>query len=516
MNIKRLGLLGLPILLLVLGIFAILLARHWPFSEARVTQSLQSTFPATVTFRKFRSTYFPHPGCVGEDLVFARLGSTHGTPPVVTVNQLTIQANYLDLLLRPGYLSEVVLKDFRVHLPPIGTPVGESNWRETPSSTRVGEIVADGSSIQIDRASGPPLLFAIPTLRLDSVAGNQPTAFTVALHIPLPPGDIRASGQFGPWNYSDPGKTPVAGEYTFQNADLSVFHGIAGILSARDKFQGVLRQIDANGTIDVPNFMVTRSDHAMHLKSSVHATVDGTNGDIQLDRVSGTFLNTSVLAKGQIAHHAGQDGKLTTVDLSVQNGRIQDVLRMFVHGPRPPLQGTTNFRAHVIIPPGDEPFFHKLRLVGDFGIDDGQFAKPATQISVDTLSQRALGEKASPAVTQTISVDPDASDPGGVISQLAGHVELRNATATFNDLYFAVPGASAHMHGTYNLETLAIDVHGTLKTEEEFSDLTTGFKSVMLKPFNVFFRKKHAGAVLPVHLTGTYKKPEAGLDLPAK
>ncbi len=515
MNIKKLALVGLSAFLLALAIFAILLARHWPFSQARIAQSLQSTFPATVTFQKFHSTYFPHPGCVAEGLVFSRLGATPGTPPVVTVQQLTIQAHYLDLLFRPGYLSEIVLKDFRVHIPPMGTPVENSNWQETPSTIRVGEVVADGSSMQIDRVSGPPLLFAIPTLRLDSVAGNQPATFILALHIPLPPGDIRATGKFGPWNYSDPGQTLVAGEYTFQNADLSVFHGIAGILSAHDNFQGILRQIDSSGTIDVPNFMVTRSDHPIHLKSSFHATVDGTNGDVQLDRVTGTFLNTFVLGKGQIAHHPGHDGKLTTVDLSVQNGRIQDVLRMFIHGHHPPMHGTTSFRAHVIIPPGDEPFLHKVRLVGDFGIDDGQFAKPATQISVDTLSQRALGEKVSPAVTQTVSTDPDA-DPDAVISALAGHVELRDATATFNDFRFTVPGASAHMHGTYNLETLAIDLHGTLKTDEEFSGLTTGFKSVILKPFNVFFRKKHAGAVLPVHLAGTYKKPEPGLDLSVK
>ena len=123
-------------------------------------------------------------------------------------------------------------------------------------------------------------------------------------------------------------------------------------------------------------------------------------------------------------------------------------------------------------------------------------------------------KKVSPAVTQTVHAGIPDADPDAVISALAGHVELRDATATFNDFRFTVPGASAHMHGTYNLETLAIDLHGTLKTDEEFSGLTTGFKSVILKPFNVFFRKKHAGAVLPVHLAGTYKKPEPGLDLP--
>jgi hypothetical protein len=72
------------------------------------------------------------------------------------------------------------------------------------------------------------------------------------------------------------------------------------------------------------------------------------------------------------------------------------------------------------------------------------------------------------------------------------------------------------MHGTYNLDSYAINLHGTLKTDEEFSEMTTGFKSVLLKPFDTFFRRKHAGAVIPVRLLGTYSAPQAGLDLPAK
>ncbi len=127
---------------------------------------------------------------------------------------------------------------------------------------------------------------------------------------------------------------------------------------------------------------------------------------------------------------------------------------------------------------------------------------------MDILSQKALGEKAGN--------DSDDGDPGRVISQLAGYVELRDATATFKNFRFAVPGASAEMRGTYNLESRAVDLHGTLRTEEEFSEMTSGFRSVVLRPFDVFFRRKHAGAVMPVHLMGTYNAPEAGLDLPAK
>ena len=94
-------------------------------------------------------------------------------------------------------------------------------------------------------------------------------------------------------------------------------------------------------------------------------------------------------------------------------------------------------------------------------------------------------------------------------------MELGDATARFKNFRFAVPGASVEMHGTYNQESRAVDLHGTLRTEEEFSDMTLGFKSVVLRPFDVLFRRKHAGAVMPVS-DGHVRRPEAGLDLPAK
>jgi hypothetical protein len=497
----------LAVVALALAIGGVILALHWPFSQDRVTQSLQESFPATVTFQKFRPTYFPHPGCVGEGLVFRRLGSSPGTPPIVTIQRIAFEGHYIDILLRPGYLSRIVMNGFRVQVPPAGTPLEKSNWKGTPSSTRVDEIIADGAVLEIARADPhDPLLFDIHTLKLGSVRHDKAMSYAISLHNPLPPGEIRSQGQFGPWNSSDPGQTPVAGDYTFQNADLGVFDGIAGMLSSEDHFQGPLQHIEAQGSIDIPDFMVARSEHPVHATSDFHAFVDGTNGDVDLERVNAVFLNTRVLAKGKIAGRAGQHGKTTSVDLAVRDGRIQDVLRLFVRGLKPPLNGTTSFRAHVVIPPEDRTFLQKVRLTGDFGIAGGEFTQPSVQTNVNILSEKARGAKPADK--------PEEEDPDRVISGLAGHVELRNATATLSDLAFLVPGASAQMHGTYNLESEAVDLHGTLKTDVELSKMTVGVKSVLLKPFDVFFKRKHAGAAVPVHLTGTYAAPQFGLDLP--
>jgi hypothetical protein len=506
---RKIALLVLVAFALALAVAGMVIALRWPFSEAKVTQSLQEDFPATVIFEKFHSTFFPHPGCVGEGLAFRRLGSSPDTPPVVTIERFSVEAHYIDLFLRPGYLARIVVNGFRVFVPPRGTPRAPAAWQESESTTRVGEIVADGASIEIARTDdNSPLLFDIHTLKLTAVSQNKPLAYEVTLQNPVPPGEIRAHGQFGPWNYNDPGQTPLEGYYVFQNADLAVFAGIAGVLSSQDKFQGTLGHIESQGSIDIPDFMVTRSQHSVHLAADFHAFLDGTNGDVQLERVTAAFLKTRVLASGRIAGQSGQHGKTAAIDLSVQAGRIEDVLRLFVREPQPPFRGISSFRAHVIIPPGKRPFVEKVRLIGDFGIEGGQFAKASRQKDIDTLSAKARGARPDEPLVD--------EDPERVLSNVAGHVELREATATFLNSSFTIPGAFAEMHGTYNLQSEAIDLHGTLKTGAELSRMSSGFKSVLLKPFDVFFKRKHAGALVPVHLIGTYKDPQPGLDLPVK
>ncbi len=187
---------------------------------------------------------------------------------------------------------------------------------------------------------------------------------------------------------------------------------------------------------------------------------------------------------------------------------MQDVLRLFVREGRPPFNGISSFQAHVIIPPGKRPFVEKVRLIGDFGIEGGQFAKASRQKDIDTLSDKARGAKPDEQL--------EGQDPERVISNVAGRVELRDATATFLDSSFTIPGAFAQMHGAYNPQSEAIDLHGTLKTDAELSKMSSGFNSVLLKPCDVFFKRKRAGAVVPVHLIGTYKDPQPGLDLTVK
>jgi AsmA-like protein len=411
------------------------------------------------------------------------------------------------LLFRPGYLARIVLTGLRVDVPAIGTPREPYSWHATPSHIRVGEVIADGAAVKIAREDADrPLVFDVHTAKLTSVSRNQPLSYYVTVHNPLPPGEITARGKFGPWNSDDPGTTQLSGATSFRNADLSVYHGVGGTLSSDNHFGGPLQRVEARGVIDVPDFSVIRSKHAVHVKTAFHAFINGLNGDVHLEHVAAGFRKTTVTAEGNIAGTPGGHGKAAQLDLFVTNGRIQDVLHLFVSETRPPLNGVTSFRAHFSWPPGDSSFLQKIRLTGDFGIAGGQFTKGSTQSDVADLSDRARGEKS----------EDNPEDPDDIVSNLSGHVDLRRAVATLSDISFEVPGALAKMQGTFNLENHKVDLHGTLKTDAEFSHMISGFKSVLLKPFNVFFKKKHVGAVVPVHLIGTYEHPETGMDIVPK
>jgi hypothetical protein len=49
--------------------------------------------------------------------------------------------------------------------------------------------------------------------------------------------------------------------------------------------------------------------------------------------------------------------------------------------------------------------------------------------------------------------------------------------------------------------------------EATVSEASSGLKSFLLKPFNAIFKKKNAGAVLPVYVTGYYPHPKIEVQL---
>jgi hypothetical protein len=489
------------VILLALCVAGIILAFHWPFSSQKVTESVRESWPGKIAVQRFRRTYFPHPGCVLENVALTR-GSESSAPPLVAIQRVTIQANYHDLLLRPGYVSRIILEGLKI-LVPAEQDTPASQKTSAKSSTRIGEVFTKDATLEVARKDDGPLKFDIHQLSLKSISDSSPMSYDLAMRNAEPPGEIRSRGKLGPWDSQHMNDIPLSGTYTVDDVDLGVFEGIGGILVGKGDFNGVLGRIETQGTTDTPKFEVTRSHHAVALKAKFNATVDGMSGDTILHTVDTMLIKTPVHIEGSVGGKPGQPGKTTSLNANVRSGRIEDLLWLFVHGPKPPMEGATNFHAHIVWPSGHQPFLKRVVLQGDFEIEHAQWTNPERQMSVNMLSKTASGKKKDP-------------ETPNVTADLKGSLLLSNEIAKFHDTSFKVPSAEATLHGTYNLEDTKIDFHGDLKTEASLSDDSSGVKAVLLKPLDPLFKKKHAGAEVPVEMTGTYHDPHFGVSLQPK
>ncbi len=477
---------------------AVLAIRFWPFTQASVIEALEESGDSRVQIRGFHSTYFPYPGCTLDGVVF--MHGTNATTPLITIEKLTIQGEYLGILAQR--IRRVTAEGMRITIPPFDS--GEP-FHTNSTPVTVTELVANGATIEFTsrEPAKRPLRFDVHEALLRDVGWSGPLSYSVKIHNPEPPGEVTAAGKFGVWNENEPEKTPITGDYKFEKADLSVYGGIVGTLSSDGKFGGTLGHVDISGTTDTPDFEVKSGGHPVRLISEFSAYVDAIHGDTFLKRVDARFRKTHVFASGSISGSANRKGKTGLIDLSATNGRLEDMIGLFVHATPPPMSGTVNLRAKAEIPSGKRPFLEKLKVAGTFGIGGGEFSQPSTQEGVNKLSAGAQGER-------------DPADPATVLTDLAGHVTLSNGVANFADLSFGVPGATARMQGTYSLLNYKIDLRGQLQVETKVSNTTNGAKALLLKMMDPFFKKRKKGEILPVRISGTYQNPSFGLDLEDK
>src|SRR5205823_9316239 len=120
----------------------------------------------------------------------------------------------------------------------------------------IEEVLITNSVLRIipKEADKTPLEFDLHRVRLESAGKDVAMRYDATLTNAKPPGIIQSKGTFGPWAATEPGNTPLAGEYDFKDADLGVFSGIAGILHSTGKFKGTLDSIDVDGQATVPDF----------------------------------------------------------------------------------------------------------------------------------------------------------------------------------------------------------------------------------------------------------------------
>jgi hypothetical protein len=483
-----------------------------PRSRDRVIQALQERFDSDVAVKSLHLSPFPHPSLVGEALSI-RHKNWNDPYPEIYIRRFSATSDFSTLVGRANEVELVRLEGLKIHLPPRGHSTRQQGIGDQPEiasaepghdTTRfrflIESIIADGAQLEIEpKVQGkPPLRFDIQKLTLHSVGPGQPMAFKTTLANARPPGLIDSTGEFGPWQRDDPRSTPVSGNYTFQNADLSVFKGITGTLSSDGSYHGVLQHIEVDGTTDTPKFALKRGGQAVHLITNFHSIVNGSDGDTILDPVDARFLRSEFICRGGVIHEPGVNGKTVSLDAATKRGRIEDILRLLIKSKKPFLTGVVNFKTKIVIPPGREDVLDKLKLDGQFGIASAEFTDAKMTERLQTLSERAQG----------ITEKDEKESPETVASNFHGRFKLAKGVASFSHLSFTVPGALVNLTGTYSLRSGIINMRGTFRMKATLSQTQSGIKHWLLKPFDPFFRKEGAGFVLPIKITGTKDHPQ--------
>jgi len=483
------------------------LALRVPFSSDRIRQKVINTLSdeldSEVELGELTIRFLPRVHIRGTRLAIYHRGR-RDVPPLISMDGFTVNAGAMNLWRR--HINRVNVEGLRIQIPPKQQrPDGPERPRRSSHGTGkdfvVDTLIADNSTLTIipRNPEKKPRVWQMHQLRIEQVGIAQKMPFHSLLTNAVPPGQITTSGTFGPWGVEDPGQTPLDGDFTLENADLSVFKGISGILSARGAYRGVLERMDITGETDTPAFMVNISGHAVPLQTKYRATVDATNGDTLLDEIDAKFLNTSLVAKGGVYNKPGVRGRTVTLDITMDDGRLEDVMRLAVNTDTAPMIGALSLHTSFVLPPGDEDVVDKLGLNGRFAIGRGRFTNPTVQQKIAELSRRASGKLKDPAPTKRVQSD------------FTGRFRLAKGVLALPSVTFDVPGAAVQLAGQYSLEAERIAFAGNLFMDAKISETTTGWKSLLLKMVDPIFRRD-GRTVIPIKINGTRDAPSFGLD----
>jgi hypothetical protein len=474
----------------------------WPFRYRQVHPLLEEVFQSKVTVVYYHRTYFPHPGFVAEQVTFYRHGDTH-IPPLATVKRMTMEGQWAMLLFHPHLLYQIRLEGLHVQIPPAGTRARGTDFDNgvvdtSQSRLHIETICADGAMVDFLRHGDRPIRFEFPELQIHDLQAGRPMRFNVRVEVPEPQGILAASGQMGPFRSNSYGTTPMSGNYTIVSADLSRLQGLAGHVTGGGRFAGNFTTVGVTGTAAIPDFRAD-TKHTVALDASYKVTVNGTNADVRIDEVQVRTGSSTVTASGSVA------GSPRTVALTIatKDAEVQDLLKI-VENATPEVVGKVSFNAAVQFRPGPQPFLERLQLKGNASLDGMRFVKAKTQEPVDAFSARV--RKDAPQRT-------GPGDPPEVTLAARSETRFEHGMAYFPDIHATLPGADAHLHGTFNLLNMKIHLTGTVALQKGISHATTGWKAMLLKPLTPFFKKKDAGAVVPIAVTGTAKNPKVGSDM---
>ena len=463
----------------------------------RIVNTLATELNADVAIDDLRIGFLPRLRLAASG-VTVRIRGRADLPPFIAIDHVWMNLGPLSIVR--GHVDTVHLDGLKIQVPPKGARGAQSfTGGLKPSKVIIEHLTSHDAILAFvsDKPAHRPLMFEIHTLELEQFGFDRVVPFEAEVVNPVPRGLVQTHGSFGPWVRDNPADTRVKGDYTFSDADLSTIDGIRGTLSSRGSFNGPITEIAVDGTTSTPDFNLDLAGVARPLDTRFSASVDGTNGTTVLHRIDATLGRSSLAVKGSVVNRPGPTGHDIDLDLSVPQGRIEDLLALVTPAKVQPI-ATGHSTSHVVVhlPPGDASILTRLSVKGDFTLSQATFQRQAQQ-RIREFSRRTQGKS-------TAEMD------GTVASNVKGTFTLARGVVQLSDLTFQVPGADVLLAGSCDLRNRALDLAGTLRMQASVSQAVGGFKSIFLRLVDPFFRK-NGKTQLPIKIEGTIEDPHPGL-----
>ncbi len=542
---------GLALVLLIVAATAIsiLLRNAEPILRAQIVAALEQQFHSRVELDSFHMSLTGGLRAEGRGLRIWPPSQVRGVTvpaasapqPLISIDEFRFRAPLHYSSKEPLRISVVELHGLVIDMPPASHFIhaagdnpqggaGNDSVKKALLHFKIDGIQCTDTVLRLEtiKPGKLPLVFDISSLKLTNIQPEGTMDFAADLVNALPKGAIQTSGKFGPWSVDDPGQSQLQGQYTFDNANLGDFKGITGTLRSDGRYIGTLRELEVEGTADVPNFALTHFGTAMPLHTEFNAKVDATNGDTWLEPVNAVLGESHFTVEGQVVRvpvsedevalsqspNANPRAKPLTKGhdiallVNVPAGRIEDFMRLVSKSGTAMLTGVLNLKTSLDIPPGKDPVHLRIKLKGTFVLSNAQFTSAKVQDRVNELSLRGQG-----LTKEAKADDKGKTSPEPVQAVLQSSFTMAGGVVTLPDLVYQVPGANVALNGTYMLDGGALNFTGKAKMQATVSKMIGGWKGALATPFDGLFKKDGAGTEVGVRVDGTRDDPQFAFDL---
>lgn len=501
------------LLLLIAGFFAILLSGSIlgiyfsPRLKAEMEELISERTGHPVRIESFDWSVWPVLQFKGQGLT---VGSSQARDSLfVYVDTMKIQARLSGLLVSPRTVKSVMLNESLIRIPPRSdrrkaqvrpaASVVDTDSQSASIPVIVEQLNLRNAAVEILPGDPEklPRIIEIRQFTMQGLALGQSSHYSAEVRYPHPEGDVIVSGQFGPFNREDPILTPVSGQYKFQDADLSAFREISGILTSTGEFSGDLGENQVVGSAQIPDFQVVKAQNITPL--DVTFQVNRIAGDVYLRNVETSFLQSHLITKGEIRRRTERNSRIVILQVSSREAKVEDLFRFALKGDKPPLTGPIELDTAVTIPSGKGKVLQRMIIDGEFRIREGEFTNPDFQKKLAQISK--FGRK-----------DRDQEVDNRTFSDLNGTFRLENEIIRFTQLHFGVPGMFVSLKGTYGLDTEQMDFRGNVNLDRSVSEMTKGRLSEWLSVLDLILRSGKAGTSVPIRIQGNRSSPSVSLD----